>query len=80
MPKVFHRTLIFEIEGEIYDKDTKPEDIIKNYDFHFKDYNDGKDKSFVVLEHKDIRGKITNISGRPKISKAKKPDSEYFLI
>lgn len=80
MPRIFHRTLAFDIEGEIYDTSTKPEDILKNYDFHFKDYNDGEDKSFLSLEHKDRRGKITRISNMPKISKSKKPDTEYFLI
>ena len=80
MSRVFHRILSFEVEGEIYDNTTQPEDIIKNYDFRFKDYNDGKDKSFLELEHKDHRGKITKCSNRPKISKAKKPDTEYFVI
>lgn len=80
MPKIFNRTLSFEIEGEIYDDHTKPEEIIKSYDFHFKDYSDKGEKSFLSLEHKDHRGKITRISNRPKIAKAKKPDSEYFLI
>lgn len=80
MPKIFHRTLSFEIEGEIYDDHTKPEEIIKNYDFHFKDYSDKGERSFLSLEHKDHRGKITRISNRPKIDKAKKSDSEYFLI
>lgn len=80
MPKIFHRTLSFDIEGEIYDDHTKPKEIIKNYDFHFKDYSDKGEKSFLSLEHKDHRGKITRISNRPKINKAKKPDSEYFLI
>lgn len=80
MSRVFHRILSFEVEGEIYDRDTSPEDIIKNYDFYFKDYNDGRDKSFIELEHKDSRGKIVKINNRPKISKAKKPDSEFFVI
>lgn len=80
MPKVFHRILSFEVEGEIYDQNTKPEDIIKNYDFHFKDYNDGRDKSFLVMDHKDVRGKIVKFNNRPQISKAKKPDTEYFVI
>jgi major membrane immunogen (membrane-anchored lipoprotein) len=80
MPKVFRRTLAFDVEGEIYDSDTSPEDILKNYDFHFKDYDDCGDHCFMSLEHKDYRGKITHISNRPKIEKSKKPDTEYFLI
>lgn len=80
MPKVFHRVLSFDVEGEIYDSDTKAEDIIKNYDFHFKDYDDSGTKSFLALEHKDCRGKITRISNRPKINRAKKPDTEYLVI
>jgi hypothetical protein len=80
MPRIFHRILSFEIEGEIYDQETKPEDIIKNYIFHFKDYNDGRDKSFLVMDHKDHRGKIVKFTSRPKISKAKKPDTEFFVI
>jgi len=80
MPRIFHRILSFEVEGEIYDTETQPEDIIKNYDFKFKDYNDGRDKSFLVMDHKDHRGKIVKINNRPKISKAKKPDSEFFVI
>ena len=80
MPKVFHRTLSFDIEGEIYDDHTKPEDIIKSYDFHFKDYDDSGCKSFLALEHKDHRGKITRVSNRPKVNRAKKPDTEYFVI
>jgi major membrane immunogen (membrane-anchored lipoprotein) len=80
MPRVFNRTLTFSIEGEIYDSDTKPEDIIKNYDFRFKDYDESGSKSFVSLEHKDRRGKITKISNRPKIGKTKKPDTEYYIV
>jgi hypothetical protein len=80
MPKIFHRIVSFAVEGEIYDQETKPEDIIKNYIFRFKDYNDGRDKSFLEFEHKDHRGKITKCSSRPKISKAKKPDTEFFII
>jgi len=80
MPRVFKRLLTFEIEGEIYDTNTKAEDIIKNYDFYFKDYDDGGEKSFLALEHKDHRGKITRVSNRPKIQKTKKTDTEYFII
>ena len=79
MSKTFSRILSFDVEGEIYDEDTSPEDIIKCYDFSYKDYNDKGERSFLSLEHKDHRGKITKISNRPKINKAKKPDTEYFL-
>jgi hypothetical protein len=80
MPRLFHRILSFAVEGEIYDQETKPEDIIKNYLFRFKDYNDGRDKSFLELEHKDVRGRIVKFSSRPKVSKARKPDTEFFVI
>jgi hypothetical protein len=80
MPRAFKRLLTFEIEGEIYDANTKAEEVIKNYDFHFKDYDDGGSHSFLTLEHKDHIGKITRISNRPKIQKSKKPDTEYFVI
>lgn len=80
MPRLFKRILCFEAEGEIYDTETSPEEIIKNYDFHFRDFNDGRDRSFILMEHKDHRGKIITMNSRPKISKAKKPDTEYFII
>lgn len=82
MPRVFHRILSFEVEGEIYDHSTKPEDIIKNYDWHFKGFNDGHgdDKCFLEATHRDHRGRLTGINNRPLIRKAKKPDTEYFVI
>ena len=80
MPRLFNRVVTFKIEGEIYDNATTPEEIIKNYDWRFKDYNDGKDICFLAFEHKDNRGRITNMSKFGKIQKWKKPDTEYFLI
>jgi hypothetical protein len=80
MQKQFKRIISFEVEGEIYDNETKPEDILKNYEWNFKDYNDGKDKCFLVFEHKDSRGKITKMTKLSKINKAKKPDTEYFIV
>jgi major membrane immunogen (membrane-anchored lipoprotein) len=80
MPRIFHRTLAFDVEGEIYDSDTSPEDILKNYDFRFKDYDDRGDRCFMSLEHKDHRGKITKVGHNPKISKSKIKDTEYFVI
>lgn len=79
MPRLFTRVITFKVEGEIYDNETKAEDIIRNYSFNFKDYNDGKDKLFIEGSHKDTRGRITKISRLPQIHKWKKPDTEFFL-
>lgn len=81
MPRIFNRVLTFHVEGEIYDRETKPEDIIKNYTFNFKQYSDdnGRNKSFLVLEHRDSRGSITKMTRLPKIHPWKKPDTEFFL-
>lgn len=82
MPRVFHRIISFEVEGEIYDNSTTPEDIIKNYNWHFKGFQDnhGEDKCFLESSHRDHRGRLVKFSNRPKITKAKKPDTEYFVI
>lgn len=79
MPRLFTRVLTFKVEGELYDLSTSAEDILRNYTFTFKDYNDGRDKSFLVMEHKDDRGKITKVTRLPKIHRWKKPDTEFFL-
>jgi hypothetical protein len=79
MPRLFTRILTFKIEGEIYDTETTAEEIIKNYNFNYKDYNDGIDKSFLVLDHKDHRGRIIKMTRLPKIHRWKKPDTEFFL-
>jgi hypothetical protein len=79
MPRLFTRIITFKVEGEIYDLDTKAEDIIKNYTFAFKDYSDGKDHFFIEGTHKDIRGRIIKITRLPNIHKWKKPDTEFFL-
>ena len=81
MPRIFHRVISFEVEGEIYDHSTKPEDIIKNYEWRFKGYQDNhEDKCFLEASHNDHRGRLTGFNSRPKISKAKKPDTEFFVI
>jgi hypothetical protein len=81
MPRIFHRIISFEVEGEIYDHSTKPEDIIKNYEWHFKGYQDNhEDKCFLEASHRDHRGRLVKVSSLPKISKAKKPDTEFFVI
>lgn len=79
MPRLFNRVLTFHVEGEIYDHDTSPESIIKNYTFSFKDYGDGKDHFFIEGVHQDNRGRITKVTKLPKIHRWKKPDTEFFL-
>lgn len=79
MPRLFNRVLTFKVEGEIYDLETSAEDIIRNYTFRFRDYNDGKDRSFIELDHKDNRGRILKMTRLPRIHKWKKPDTEFFL-
>jgi len=79
MPRIFNRVITFHVEGEIYDRETKPEDIIKNYSFEFKDYNNGKDESYMIIGHRDNRGKIIKMTRLPQIHKWKKADTEFFL-
>ncbi len=79
MPRLFTRILTFKIEGEIYDTHTTPESILRNYNWSFKDYGDGRDHFFIEGDHKDTRGRITKITRLPKIHKWKKPDTEFFL-
>lgn len=80
MPRLFNRLITFKVEGEIYDNETRAEDIIKNYTWSFKDYNDGKDHFFMESTHNDRRGRIVKVIKTPKISKCKNADTEYFLI
>lgn len=80
MPKLFTRQLTFVVEGEIYDNETKPEDIIKNYDWYIKEDDNTEDIN-LVAHHKDQRGRITKMYKLSKIEKVrKKPDTEYFLV
>lgn len=82
MPRIFHRIISFEVEGEIYDLETKPEDIIRNYEWRFKGYDDnhGENKCFVEAHHKDHRGRIVKLTKLPKILKTRVPDTESFII
>lgn len=80
MPRVFNRLITFKVEGEIYDNSTKAEDILRNYEWSFKDYNDGKDHLFIEAYHNDHRGRIVKITKTPKIEKCRKPDTEYFVM
>lgn len=77
MPKIFNRIITFHIEGEIYDTDTSPESIIRNYNWSFEDHMDGNIQIFG--HHKDSRGRITKMTKLPKIHKWKTPDTEFFL-
>lgn len=80
MPRIFTRHLSFIVEGEIYDNETKPEDIIKNYEWYIKDDEDTNNIN-LVAHHNDQRGRITKMYKLSKIQKVKKkPDTEYFLI
>jgi hypothetical protein len=78
MPRLFNRIITFHVQGEIYDSTTTPEDIIKNYNWRYKDNSDDN-HFFVSAEHKDYRGKITKMIMLPKIHRYKKPDTEFFL-
>lgn len=79
MPRLFTRVLTFKVEGEIYDLKTKAEDIIRNYTFAYKNYNDGGNHFFIEGTHKDHRGRIIRMTRLPKIHKWKIPDTEFFL-
>lgn len=82
MPRVFNRIVNLRIEGEIYDNNSKAEDIINNYSWKFKNYGDtdGQDKLFIELSTKDHKGRITRISRLPKIHLYKKPDTDLFPV
>ena len=81
MPRIFHRIISFEVEGEIYDNSTKPEDIIKNYEWRFKGYRDNhEDKCFLEACHNDHRGRLTKVTRKSRITKTEKPDTEFFVV
>jgi hypothetical protein len=81
MPKKFHRIISFEVEGEIYDYSTKPEDIINSYEWHFKGFHDNhEDKCFLEASHNDRRGRIISVIRKPKITRTEKPDTEFFVV
>ena len=81
MPKIFHRIISFEIEGEIYDSSTTPEDIIKSYEWRFANFHDNyDDRCFLEAAHTDHRGRITKLTRKSKITKTDKADTEYFVI
>ena len=78
MPRLFNRLITFKITGEIYDTETKPEDILRGYTWKTGVCSD--DSVSITADHHDRRGKITTVVKLPKLQKTSKPDSEYFLI
>jgi len=74
------RIISFEVELEVYDKKTDPEDILADYSYIFKDYNDGIDKCFLVFDHKDARGRITKMTRLSDVKKSKKPEIKYLIM
>lgn len=77
MPRIFNRIITFHIQGEIYDKETTPESIIRNYNWNTKS---DTNKIHIVGNHKDNRGAITKMIHLPKIHPWHKKDTELFLI
>jgi hypothetical protein len=78
MSRIFNRVLTFRVEGEIYDtKETTPESIIKNYEWTFRNNDDGTIS--VIGRSKDRRGRISKMVKLPKIHKWKTSDTEFFL-
>ena len=80
MPRIFHRVLSFEIEGEIYDLSTSPESIIKGYSWNLHKGSNNSDEISLVAKHRDNRGRISKINKLAKINKSSTPDTNYFLI
>jgi hypothetical protein len=81
MSKTFHRIISFEVEGEIYDHSTSPEDILKSYDWHFKGFHDNhEDKCFLESSHDNSHGRITKVVRKNKIGKTDRADTETFTI
>lgn len=78
MPRIFHRVLSFEIEGEIYDLSTSPESIIKGYSWSV--HKNDSDELHLIASHKDNRGRIAKIKKLDKIQKSSIPDTTYFLV
>jgi len=79
MTRIFNRVITFHVEGEIYNDHTEAEDIIKNYTFNYKDYDDPNGHFFIEAYHKDTRGRITKMTRLPKVHRWKTPDAELFL-
>lgn len=76
MPRLFNRTITFNVDGEIYDNETKPESILKNYLWSFEDNCDGNIQLFA--HHKDRRGRITKMT-KHAIGKQEKAETNFFV-
>ena len=71
MPKKFHKILSFEVEGELYDENITPEELIAHYIWRFTNYNDGRDTSFLLADNKDGRGHIVKMTKLPNTENSK---------
>ena len=80
MPRIFHRVISFDIEGEIYDMSTSPESIIKGYSWELHKSNNISDEILITAKHKDNRGRIVKLKKLAKIKKSSVSDTNYFLI
>ena len=56
MPRSFNRIVNLRIEGEIYDNNSKAEDIINNYEGYMNKFSDTLTKSEQRLKEVDVRG------------------------
>jgi hypothetical protein len=77
MPRLFHRIISFEVEGEIYDNSSRAEDIIKNYDWRVQHLND----NLVITAHsREKNGRIVNLTKIPKVFRSRKVDTNYYIV
>jgi hypothetical protein len=80
MPRIFHRVLSFEVEGQIYDNSTSAESIVNGYTWRLsKEPFNGKEVR-LIGSHKDNRGRIVKCKKLPGMLKPAVPDTNYFLV
>jgi hypothetical protein len=77
MPRLFHRIISFEVEGEIYDNSSTAESIIRHYDWKVKHDNTNL---VITASTKDKNGRIVNLTRIPKIFKSRKVDTNYYIV
>lgn len=78
MPRLFHRIISFEVEGEIYNNSSKPENIIRNYEW--KIHQTPNDELVITAYSKEKNGRIVKLTKIPKIFKSRKVDTNYYII